>query len=163
MRKCALATLFVLFIGTQVYGSENIYTWKDARGVIHITDKSPPDGVEIMDISPAPPKPAVKSKKQVQPANRQVTPQSDQQRNILLNQAAMLRAEEAASRQKAEELTAEAQELRSRSAIQKVKRRYRRRARVLEQEASEALEKAEAEAKKAEKIEKRLNINQGSK
>lgn len=159
-RTCSLVTLLVLFIGTQVYGGENIYTWKDAEGQINITDNPPPDGVELLDTSPAPPKPAVEPKKQAQPATRQVTSQSVQQRNKLLNQAAILRAEEAAAWQKAEEIIAEAEELRNKTGARaKRKNRYRRHATVLEQEAGEFIKKAETAARKAEKIEKRLKIN----
>ncbi len=162
LRIYILTALFILCMVHPMSGGENIYTWKDAQGEIHITDQSPPDGVEIIDSSPAPPKPDMKSTEK-QPKAGKVTRQNVQQREKLLKEFTEYRAEEAAAWKKAEELIAEAEELRSRSAIQKVKRKYRRRARALEEEAGEVIKKAEAAAVQAEKLEKSLNINPGSK
>jgi hypothetical protein len=48
----------VLFLATFLlwdcgYGEEFIYTWKDEKGVLNITDYAPPTGSEILDISPS--------------------------------------------------------------------------------------------------------------
>jgi hypothetical protein len=73
---------------------------------------------------------------------------------MLEEQAARYRTKEAAARQKAADLMEEAAQLRSRSAIRKVKRKYRRWAAVMEQEARQLVSKAEAHARQATELEK---------
>ena len=46
----ALATVLAWDIG---YCQDNIYTWRDKNGVLNITDVPPPQGAEILDISPS--------------------------------------------------------------------------------------------------------------
>ena len=51
--KVIILIILSAFFSSISYGAENIYTWKDEQGVLNITDQSPPDGVEIIDISPS--------------------------------------------------------------------------------------------------------------
>jgi hypothetical protein len=48
-----LIILSIFFQGSSHAGVNN-YTWKDDRGTLNITDYPPPEGVEILDISPVP-------------------------------------------------------------------------------------------------------------
>ncbi|MDH3328130.1 MAG: DUF4124 domain-containing protein [Desulfobulbaceae bacterium] len=155
--KLLLTMLLSFSLAASGYARETLYTWKDSGGTLHITDQAPPDDAEILEISPGGHEQFQDVNKQRQPSAGKTPKLNGKRRDALRKEAASLREEETAARKLATELTFEAQELRSRSAIKKVKKKYRRRARELEQEAEQALEKAETAARKAEKIEKILH------
>ncbi len=50
-KKIILFTLLTVMIVGTSNGEQFNYTWKDAEGVLNITDYPPPDGIEIIDIS----------------------------------------------------------------------------------------------------------------
>lgn len=142
--------LLVLLAGT-CHGGNNNYTWKDAHGTLNITDYPPPEDAEIIDISPIPSPPA--ETVPAAPQSQGTLQEQNTTRNQLLAEAAALRKEEETLRLRAAELNAEAEELRSRSAIQKVKRRYRRWARGMDQEAADLISRADSLAGKAQALE----------
>ncbi|MDD3618838.1 MAG: DUF4124 domain-containing protein [Desulfobulbaceae bacterium] len=146
--------VWLIVLSLLVYGAGhagvNNYTWKDAQGVLNITDYPPPEGVEILDIRPVP---RQRVKRPARPPEAARAADAQKSRRLLEGQAARYRAEEAAVREDAVSLLQEAQHLRSRSAIRKVKRKYRRWAAVMESEARQLVHRADALAKKAEKLE----------
>ncbi len=153
LRGFLLIVFLVLFTNSQAYCERNIYTWKDADGTLNITDKEPPDGVEIIYIRPALKKTTDSSATQIQPQLQK----ENQQKNITpitepenqLKKSAPQSGEEIALRQQAEKLISEANELKTRSGgTLKVKRNNKRRARAMEAEAAKLLEKADALANK---------------
>ncbi|HHO47254.1 MAG TPA: DUF4124 domain-containing protein [Desulfobacteraceae bacterium] len=150
--RCIFAWLIVLSL--LVYGAGHAgvynYTWKDEQGVLNITDYPPSEGVEILDIRPVP---RQQVKRHARPPEAARAADAQKSRRLLEGQAARYRAEEAAARHEAVSLLREAQHLRSRSAIRKVKRKYRRWAAVMESEARQLVHRADALAKKAEKLE----------
>ena len=73
--KAALITLGILFCWMVNGYADRLYTWTDAKGVIHITQDPPPDtakGVEVTDYMPQPNQPVRRSTASDQPNQRQV-------------------------------------------------------------------------------------------
>lgn len=148
----ALLSVFLFSIG---YGTENIYTWKDEQGVLHITDNRPPYGAEIIDVSPSYRKAAEEI--QAQRLIRQKSLFQKQERQRMREEAVQARRVEAEALQLAEESLQQAESLRQVKGKLEKKRRYYRKAERYEKKAEEALKKAEAAGKKAEMLEKRLS------
>lgn len=153
MKKIILffAILSLMLAGVSSAARYN-YTWKDADGVLNITDYPPPEDVEIIDISVIPMPEENPEDKGIEQQN--VVESQNNALNRLQAEAASLRKEEAALRRNAADLTTEAQELIRISKKVKYKRRYRVRAGKKEREAEALISKADALAKQAEALEK---------
>lgn len=149
-----LAVLMVLLAESSVDARFN-YTWRDADGVLNITDYPPPEDAEVIDVRVIP----FPDEKQITPEVKQpeVQQEQDQTRNRLLAEAASLRNEEATLRQEAAELIDEAQELRRLAKKQGNKRRYRLRAAKKEKEAEELLNRADILGAKAQTLEQQAS------
>jgi len=148
VKKISIAVVaLVLSVTWTCYGEHYNYnyTWRDANGTLNITDYAPPDNVEILEISPIPHVPP--------PPAPEVLPEAKVEKQQLLKSAAALRQQEEALRTKATDLINEATELRSRDAIRKVKRRYSRFARRMEDEAQGLITSADQAAQKAAALE----------
>lgn len=141
--------LFLLLSTSPCFGGNYNYTWIDEQGTTNITDFPPPDNVEILDVSPIPEvnRPSYASQELAK------SKADAEKRSQLREQAAQKRQEETAARLRASELISEAEELRSRSAIHKVKRKYRRWANAMEDEAEALLSKADSLGSEAAKLE----------
>ena len=50
--KIIILAILSVFLCNSSYSGEELYTWKDKQGGIHYTEQRPPDGAEILDISP---------------------------------------------------------------------------------------------------------------
>lgn len=48
-----ILALAIVLLWDNGYGQDNIYTWRDKDGVLNITDVPPPQGAEILEISPS--------------------------------------------------------------------------------------------------------------
>jgi hypothetical protein len=144
-----LILLTVMIVGTS-NGEQFNYTWKDAEGVLNITDYPPPDGIEIIDISVI----RLSNKKQAAPVVKKQNKQQNQSATQNVQLAASLRKEEAGLRQKATNLDDEAQELLRIGNRQRHKRSWRYRANIKENEAEELIRQAESLARKAEALER---------
>ncbi len=153
--RVILAAVVSVFLWTISYGAENIYTWRDKNGVLNITDQAPPDGVEILDVSPS-----YRKKAAQQEQSRQVRRQKSYQytnQKILQQKADQARKQEAEALQRADELYSKAQAASEVKGKRKKKRRFYRRARRYQKQAEEAVAQAERAAKQAEKYEKQLS------
>ena len=150
-KKVILFTLLaVMIVGGNSNGEQFNYTWKDAEGVLNITDYPPPDGIEILDISVI----RLSNKKQAAPVVKKQDEQQNQSATQNLQLAASLRKEEAELRQKATNLDDEAQELRRIGNRQRHKRSWRYRANIKVEEANELYRQAESLSKKAAALER---------
>ena len=151
--KKAILLLAVLtaLLAESSLGARFNYTWKDADGVLNITDFPPPEDAEVLDVRVIP----IPDEKQITPTVKQpeVRQEQDQARNRLLAEAASLRKEEATLRQEAAGLNDEAQELRRLGKKQGNKSRYRLRAAKKEREAEELINRADILGAKAQTLE----------
>jgi hypothetical protein len=72
--KAALITIGVLSCWVMNGHADRLYTWTDAKGVIHITQDPPPDtakGVEVTDYMPEPNQPVRRSTASDRPNQQQ--------------------------------------------------------------------------------------------
>jgi len=151
-----LAVLMVLLAESSLAARFN-YTWRDADGVLNITDYPPPEDAEVIDVRviPLPDEmqipPTVK-----QPEVRQKQEQ-DQTRNRLLAEAESIRNEAATLRQEAEGLTDEAQELRRLAKKKRYASKYRVRAAKKEKEVEELINRADILGAKAQILEQQAS------
>jgi len=149
-KKVILFTLLTVMIVGTSYGEQFNYTWKDAEGVLNITDYPPPDGLEIIDISVI----RLSNKKQAAPVVKKQNRQQNQSATQNVQLAASLRKEEAELRQKATNLDDEAQELRRIGNRQRHKRNWRYRANIKVKEADELIRQADSLSRKADALER---------
>lgn len=146
-----LLTVLVVMLAESSIGARYNYTWRDAGGILNITDYPPPEDAEVIDVRVIP----LPDEKQVPPEvkQREVQQEQDQTRNRLLAEAASLRNEEATLRQEAAGLTDEAQELRRLAKKKRYAGKYRVRAAKKEKEAEELLNRADILNAKAQTME----------
>ena len=149
-KKVILFTLLTAMLVGTSNGAQFNYTWKNAEGVLNITDYPPPEDVEIIDISiiPLPDKEQAIVKKQNEAQTQSATP--DRRRQV---EAASLRKEAVKLRQHATNLSAEAQELMRLSKIQKRTPKLRLVARRKVIKANGLISQAESLVSKAENLE----------
>ncbi len=150
-KKVILFTLLaVMIVGGNSNGEQFNYTWKDAKGVLNITDYPPPDGIEIIDISVI----QLPKKKQAAPVVKKQNKRQKQSATQDVQLAASLRKEEGKLLEKASNLNDEAQELQRIGNRQRHKRNWRYRANLKVEEANELTRQADSLSKKANALER---------
>jgi len=149
-KKVIFFTLLTVMIVGTTHGEQFNYTWKDAKGVLNITDVPPPDGIEIIDISVI----RFSNKKQAAPVVKKQNKQQNQSATQNVQLAESLRKEEAELRQKAKNLNDEARELNRIGNRQRHKRSWRYRANLKVEEADELYRQAESLSSKADALER---------
>jgi hypothetical protein len=102
----ATALLILLFIGSFLNAGE-IYTWMDDNGILTITDRPPPDGVQLQHITRYKKKPE-KEQKETPRLNEETGQEPLQQQKVAAAQAS--RDQAAAARKEAEAAIHRAQE-----------------------------------------------------
>ena len=156
-----LFALLFLFFNQNSFGADEFFTWKDGEGKVHVTDTRPPDGVEIIEITPR--ISGITLEKLRQRSVQQEAIRHENQRSSIKRQAVKARAQEKEARQAAEEFTRQAKEIRERREGTRSKKRYRTKVSRNEKEAAkydkkavEMLKEAEVAGRLAESLEKRL-------
>ncbi|MBU0480293.1 MAG: DUF4124 domain-containing protein [Proteobacteria bacterium] len=103
------AALSAFFFGV-CYGGDELFTWKDEQGGLHITDVRPPVGAEIINISPNNLKAAEEVQRQRllrQEKIREEKIRQDREREIINNKVAEAIEKKAAIRKANEEIEKE--------------------------------------------------------
>jgi hypothetical protein len=156
----ALAVTLSVFFWTSGYSDNTLYTWKDDQGTLNITDTAPPDGAEIIDISPA----ATPPKKKTSPAKieknekgktAKKTKAMSMEKKELLSRAAKLRDQEASAVKQREELLAEIESWEAKKGTKRKRRRNKRNINKLQQEVEQVSQEAETAGRKAAALEKK--------
>ena len=150
----AIAILSVFLAGIS-YGAENIYTWIDKQGVLNITDQHPPDGAEIIDISPSHRKEAERIEQERFIQYENMLREQEQQR--MKTQISQKRKIEAEEQKKADELYHQALSENEVKGTRRIKRWSYRKARIHYREALHASDKAEKARRQADELEKQLS------
>ena len=159
----ALAVTFSVLLGTSCYGADSLYTWKDDKGTLNITDAPPPQGAEILDISPI--------IRQTPPDAADLTPKKEEKKTIaqpmpgpqavskekkqVLAEAAKYRKQEADGKKEGEEITAEIEAWQAKMGTKRKRRRNNRQIKEFNEQVAVINQKVNTAAKKAYALEKK--------
>ena len=146
----AVAIMSILLAGIS-YGADSLYTWIDDKGVLNITDQYPPEGAQIIDVSPSYREDAEKiEQERLSRKQMWLREQEEQKINKELLQQQKVEAEQ---QKKADELYQQAVLENNKKGTRRTRRWARRKAEKDYLESQQASEKAEEARKQVEALE----------
>ena len=146
----AVAIMSILLAGIS-YGADSLYTWIDDKGVLNITDQYPPEGAQIIDVSPSYREDAEKiEQERLSRKQMWLREQEEQKINKELLQQQKVEAEQ---QKKADELYQQAVLGNNKKGTRRTRRWARRKAEKDYLESQQASEKAEEARKQVEALE----------
>ena len=155
-KKIILCTMLTVMITSTSNGAQYNYTWKDADGVLNITDYAPPEGAEILDINVIPKQDKKQASPDIQEQNALQNQNAAQNRQRQF-EAASLRNEAAKLRQNAANIAEEAKELSRIANLQKRNRRLLVLSNSNAKKAEELFSQADSLVRRAEELEQQAS------